>query len=57
MPGSIRGRRHHDSGSVVVNLARGMAVAGDGTDSLGYLELVIGSAADDILKGGKRAID
>jgi hypothetical protein len=42
---------------VVVNLARGMAVAGDGTDSPGYLELVIGSAADDILKGGKRAID
>ncbi len=45
----------YDSGSVVVNLARGTAVAADGTDSLGYFEVVIGSQAGDILKGGKRS--
>ncbi|MBA3350073.1 MAG: hypothetical protein H0T12_05910, partial [Actinobacteria bacterium] len=45
----------YDSGSVLVNLARGTAVATDGTDTLGAFEFVIGSQADDILKGGKRA--
>ncbi len=45
----------YDSGSVLVNLARGIAVAEDGKDTLGYFEFVIGSEADDILKGGRHA--